>query len=64
MRRYGREREMQDMMRKWISAWTGEENTPFGQELDPVSGRPSACSPWYSPTMLYYLTAARELGLE
>lgn len=63
MKRYGREREMHDMMRKWISAWTGEEKTPFGQELDPISGKPSDCSPWYSPTMLYYLSAARELGL-
>ena len=62
MKRYGREREMHDMMRAWISAWTGEEKVPFGQELDPVSGRPSDCSPYYSPTMLYYLTAARELG--
>ena len=62
MKRYGREREMHAMMRAWISAWTGEEKTPFGQELDPISGRPSDCSPYYSPTMLYYLTAARELG--
>lgn len=62
MKRYGREREMHDMMRAWLSAWTGEEKTPFGQELDPISGRPSDCSPYYSPTMLYYLTAARELG--
>ncbi len=62
MKRYGREREMREMMRAWISAWTGEEKVPFGQELDPMSGRPSDCSPYYSPTMLYYLTAARELG--
>ncbi len=64
MPRYGREKEMHEMMRAWVKAWTNCFDTmPFGQELDPYSGKPSDCSSWYSATMLYYLHAVRELGL-
>ena len=64
MPRYGREKEMHEMMRAWLRGWTSCIDTmPFGQELDPYAGTPSDCSSWYSATMLYYLHAARELGI-
>ena len=62
MKDYGLERELHENMRKWIAAWT-DADLPFGQELDPFTGEPSACSPWYSATMLFYLASARELGI-
>ena len=62
MKGYGLERELHENMRKWIAAWT-DADLPFGQELDPFTGEPSACSPWYSATMLFYLASARELGI-
>jgi hypothetical protein len=64
MPRYGRTKEMHEMMRAWLRGWTNCFDTmPFGQELDPYAGTPSNCSSWYSATMLYYLHAARELGI-
>lgn len=60
MKQYGYETEMRKNMRLWLDAWTVSE-LPFGQELDPFTGEPSACSPYYSSTMLFYLYAAREL---
>ena len=54
------ENEMRKNMRLWLDAWTASE-LPFGQELDPFTGAPSVCSPYYSSTMLFYLYAAKEL---
>lgn len=62
MKRYGYEGEMRHNMRLWLDAWTASP-LPFGQELDPFTGEPSVCSPHYSSTMLFYLYAARELGI-
>jgi gamma-glutamyl-gamma-aminobutyrate hydrolase PuuD len=31
----------------------------FGQEIDPITCKPSRCSPWYGPTMLSYVYGAR-----
>lgn len=60
MKQYGYENEMRKNMRIWLDAWTASE-LPFGQELDPFTGAPSVCSPYYSSTMLFYLYAAKEL---
>ena len=62
MKRYGYENELHRNMQKWLEAWT-DAPLPFGQELDPFTGAPSQSSPWYSATMLFYLSAAKELGL-
>lgn len=62
MKQYGYEEEMHKNMRLWLNAWCVSE-LPFGQELDPFTGEPSSCSPYYSSTMLFYLYAARELGI-
>ncbi len=61
---YGREKEMEEMMRAWISAWCRENILRFGQELHPLTGEPSESSPWYSSCMLFFLHAVRRLGLE
>ncbi|MBQ7915191.1 MAG: hypothetical protein IJ315_00205 [Firmicutes bacterium] len=61
MKHYGYEKELHENMEKWLAAWTVSP-LQFGQELDPFTGEPSDCSEWYSSTMLFYLTAAKELG--
>lgn len=58
---YGYSRELDKIMEIWLSAWT-KSAVPFGQELHPVTGMPSECSPWYTPTMLFYVHAAKRLG--
>ncbi len=63
MKAYGLEAELHGNMKKWLYAWTKAEK-PFGQELDPFTGEPSQCSPWYSATMLFFLAAAREMGID
>ena len=60
MKQYGYETEMRKNMRLWLDAWTNSP-LPYGQELDPFSGHPSKCSPYYSSTMLFYLYSACEL---
>lgn len=64
MKRYGKEQEMHKMMQAWLEAWCKPDIRPFGQELHPITGKPSSASKWYSTTMLYLLSAMRELGLE
>ncbi len=60
---YGLGKYLEENMEKWVAAWTGAEHLPFGQELDPLTGEPSDCSPYYSATMLYYLHALDRLGI-
>lgn len=64
MKKYGRENEMRKMMEAWLEAWCKNDIREFGQELHPITGEPSSAARWYSSTMLYLLTAIRELGLE
>lgn len=59
---YGLGKELEEIMYIWLKAWT-DSPLPFGQELHPITGKPSACSPWYTPTMLFYLHAAKRLGI-
>ncbi len=59
---YGYSKELEEIMQIWLKAWT-ESSISFGQELHPVTGKPSACSPWYTPTMLFYLHSAKRLGV-
>jgi hypothetical protein len=61
MPKYGRTAEMEEIMRRWVSAWSFSTTTQFGQELHPITGEPSQCSQWYSSCMLYYLHAIRRL---
>ena len=61
MKACGLTAELHENMQKWLAAWTDSE-LRFGQELDPFTGKPSVCSPYYSSTMLFFLAAAKELG--
>lgn len=61
---YGMGKDFDFLCKKWLSAWTRcYETFKFGQELDPITGEPSASSEWYSSCMLFYLYAARRLGI-
>ncbi|MBQ3132663.1 MAG: alpha-L-rhamnosidase [Clostridia bacterium] len=61
---YGFSADFDHLCNRWIEAWTRCYDTvKLGQELDPLTGEPSSCSEWYSSCMLFYLYAARRLGL-
>lgn len=61
---YHMSEDFDKLCEKWLSAWTGCFDTfHLGQELDPVTGIPSASSEWYSSCMLFYTYAARRLGI-
>ena len=61
---YGLTKEFDRICRIWVERWTEcYDELKFGQELDPHTGKPSPCSEWYSSCMLFYIYAARRLGL-
>ena len=61
---YGWGKDFDVVCGKWLEAWTRCFDTvPLGQEIDPITGDPTPCSPWYSSGMLSYLYAAERLGL-
>lgn len=61
---YGWEKDFEYIQEKWVEAWTRAfDSFCFGQELDPITGNPSVCSPWYSSCMLFYVYSAKRLGL-
>ena len=60
---YGWGEDFDFILRRWLEAWTEHfDEVPLGQELDPVTGIPTAASPWYSSGMLSYIYAAKRLG--
>lgn len=62
MDKYGFSEDFDRLCRAWVDAWTEHYGTlKMGQELDPITGVPTACSEWYSSTMLFYLYAAKRL---
>ena len=61
---YGWGKDFDHICAKWLEAWTRcFDRVPLGQEIDPVTGEPTPCSPWYSSGMLSYLYAAGRLGI-
>ena len=61
---YGWSGDFDHICAKWLEAWTRcFDIVPLGQEIDPITGEPTKCSPWYSSGMLSYLYAARRLGI-
>lgn len=60
---YGKQKDFDEILKKWIAAWTFGNKIMFGQELDPITGETSQCSEWYSSCMLVYIYAVRRLGL-
>lgn len=64
MDHYGWGGDFDNLCARWVEQWTKYRDTlKVGQELDPVTGEPSNCSPWYSTGMLTYLYGAKRLGL-
>ncbi len=63
MDHYGKSEDLEELMRRWIFAFVRQDEIPFGQELHPVSGRPSVSSRWYSSSMLFFVSAVRRLQL-
>ena len=61
---YGWSRDFDTVCEKWLEAWTRcFDRVPLGQEIDPITGDPTPCSPWYSSGMLSYIYAAERLGI-
>ena len=61
---YGWGKDYEYVLEKWLQAWTRQfEKVSLGQEIDPVTGNATDCSPWYSSGMLAYLYAAHRLGI-
>ncbi len=61
---YGFDKDFDYICRKWLEAWTAcYPQMKLGQELDPITGEPSPISQWYSSCMLFYLYAAKRLGI-
>lgn len=63
MERYGRGKEMEENMRKWLACWCRSTTTQMGQELDPFTGEPAPTVDYYSSTMIFLITAAKHLGI-
>ena len=63
MKKYGFEREFDNLCRKFVEVWTTHfDKIKLGQEYDPITGVPTNCSEWYSSTMLFYLYAVNEIN--
>ena len=61
---YGLGAEQDEVCKRWLKGWTDcFLSMPVGQELDPVTGKPSPSAPWYSSGMLFYLWSAKRLGI-
>ena len=61
---YGMQRDFDYICKKWLEAWTDcFDYFKLGQELDPITGKPTKSSQWYSSCMLFYVYSARRLGI-
>jgi len=63
MDKYGFSEQLEENMKRWVSAWCLTDKLNFGQELHPITGEPSTCGNWYSSTMLYFIHSLKRLGL-
>ena len=60
---YGKGKEFDEILEKWVRQWTFGNEIMFGQELHPLTGKTSDCSEWYSSCMLIYIYATKRLNL-
>ena len=60
---YGKGKDFDKILEKWIRQWTFGNKIMFGQELNPLTGECSVSSEWYSSCMLIYIYAVRRLNL-
>lgn len=64
MDHYGFGADFDILCEKWLEALTDcFDDFKLGQELDPFTAKPSRSSQWYSSCMLFYLYAAKRLGV-
>lgn len=59
---YKKTKDYENLLYKWVCAFT-ESELSFGQEFDPLTGKPSKSSPDYSSALLFYIRAMRYLDL-
>ncbi len=62
MDHYGYGKDLEFLMDRWVHALASSDDMRFGQELHPVTGKPSKSSQWYSSILLFYVAACRRLG--
>ena len=61
---YGYGEDFDEACRRWLQAYTYNFDTiPFGQEIHPITGKPSNCSPWCIGVMNFYRYVVRRLGI-
>lgn len=61
---YGYSEDFDEALRRWLQAYTENfDKIPFGQEIHPVTGEPSSCSPWCIGVMNFYRYVVKRLGL-
>lgn len=62
MDEYAMGKDFDHICQKFLEGWTDcFDDIKLGQELDPITGKPTRCSEWYSSCMLMYLYAAERL---
>lgn len=62
MDHYGKGEDFDHVLKCWVCALTDAE-TPFTQEIHPLTGEMTKVSQWYSSAMLLYLHAVKRLKL-
>lgn len=60
---YGKGDDYNSILEKWVRSWTFDNEIMFGQELHPITGKPSKCSQYFSSCMLVYIYAVQRLGI-
>ncbi len=61
---YGWNEDYDYILSQWVKTWTEHYDTiKLAQEIDPITGIPTASSEWYSSCMLNYLYGAKRLNL-
>ncbi|MBP3300801.1 MAG: hypothetical protein J6M34_04795 [Clostridia bacterium] len=64
MDQYGFGEDFGEICRRWLQAYTDcFEEVPFGQEIHPITGKPTTCSPWAFGVMSFYRYTVNRLGL-
>ena len=64
MDEYGFGDDYDEACRRWLEAYTDNfDKVPFGQEIHPITGAPTACSPWCIGIMNFYCYVAERLKI-